>query len=161
MMPVVSNLESSIARAAASFWRLAESLREISDIKRLPALVLPGATREIYAASFAPETIRPWDERDEKDAETEIQLFAEAERETSGCIALLQQVASRLALQYIGARDALYGNNTDRARLILSSLGNCGTLFLGDCRQMIASAHVFRVRLIRRSTICGQANSSN
>jgi uncharacterized membrane protein len=32
------------------------------------------------------------DERDEEDAETEIQLVAEAELETSGCIALLQQV---------------------------------------------------------------------
>ena len=121
-MPVISGLESSIAHVAASYGSLAESLREISDITRLPAFVLPGATREIYTTSFALETLRPWDERDEDEAETEIQFVAEAELETSGCIALLQQVDPGLARPYIGARDALYGNNADRARHILSSL---------------------------------------
>ena len=121
-MPVITGLESSIAHVAASYGGLAESLREISDITRLPAFVLPGATREIYTTSFALETLRPWDDRDEDEAETEIQLVAEAELETSGCIALLQQVDPGLARPYIGARDALYGNNADRARHILSSL---------------------------------------
>jgi hypothetical protein len=121
-MPVIAGLESSIAHVAASYGSLAESLREISDITRLPAFVLPGATRELYTTSFALETLRPWDERDEDEAETEIQLVAEAELETSGCIALLQQVDPGLARPYIGARDALYGNNADRARHILSSL---------------------------------------
>jgi hypothetical protein len=121
-MPVIAGLESSIAHVAASYGNLAESLREISDITRLPAFVLPGATREIYTTSFALETLRPWDERDEDEAETEIQFVAEAELETSGCIALLQQVDPGLARPYIGARDALYGNNADRARHILSSL---------------------------------------
>ena len=121
-MPVIAGLESSIARVAASYGGLAESLREISDITRLPAFVLPGATREIYTTSFALETLRPWDDWDEDEAETEIQLVAEAELETSGCIALLQQVDPGLARPYIGARDALYGNNADRSRHILSSL---------------------------------------
>lgn len=121
-MPVIAGLESSIAHVAASYGSLAESLREISDITRLPAFVLPGATREIYTTSFALETLRPWDERDKDEVETEIQLVAEAELETSGCIALLQQVDPGLARPYIGARDALYGNNADRARHILSSL---------------------------------------
>ena len=121
-VPVITGLESSIAHVAASYGSLAQSLREISDITRLPAFVLPGATREIYTTSFALETLRPWDERDEDEAETEIQFVAEAELETSGCIALLQQVDPGLARPYIGARDALYGNNADRARHILSSL---------------------------------------
>ena len=121
-MPVIAGLESSIAHVAASYGGLAESIREISDITRLPAFVLPGATREIYTTSFALETLRPWGDRDEDEAETEIQLVAEAELETSGCIALLQQVDPGLARPYIGARDALYGNNADRARHILSSL---------------------------------------
>lgn len=121
-MPVIAGLESSIANVAASYGGLAESLREISDITRLPAFVLPGATREIYTTSFALETLRPWGDRDEDEAKTEIQLVAEAELETSGCIALLQQVDPGLARPYIGARDALYGNNADRARHILSSL---------------------------------------
>lgn len=121
-MPLISGLESSIAHVAASYGGLAESLHDISDITRLPAFVLPGATREIYTTSFAIETLRPLDERDEEDAETEIQLVAEVEMETSGCIALLQQVDPGLARPYIGARDALHGNNADRARHILSSL---------------------------------------
>lgn len=121
-MPVISGLENSIAHVAASYVGLADSLREISDITRLPAFVLPGATREIYTTSFALETLRPWDERDEDELETEIQFVAEAELETSGCIALLQQVDPGLARPYIGARDALYANNADRARHILSSL---------------------------------------
>jgi hypothetical protein len=118
-MPVISGLESTIARVAVSFGSLAESVREISDITRLPAFVLPGATREIYTTSFALETLRP---RDEDDTEAEIQFVAEAELETSGCITLLQQVDQGLARPYIGARDALHGNNADRARHILSSL---------------------------------------
>ena len=121
-IPVIAGLESSIAHVAASYGSLAESLREISDITRLPAFVLPGATREIYTTSFALETLRPWDEGDEDEAETEIQFVAEAELEASGCIALLQQVDPGLARPYIGARDALYGNNADRARHILISL---------------------------------------
>lgn len=121
-VPVISGLESSIAHVATSYGNLAESLREISDITRLPAFVLPGATREIYTTSFALETLRPWDERVEDEAETKTQLVAEAELETSDCIALLQQVDPRLARPYIGARDALYGNNADRARHILGSL---------------------------------------
>ncbi|KAA6185880.1 hypothetical protein F2Q65_07790 [Thiohalocapsa marina] len=121
-IPVIEGLESSIAHVAASYGGLSESLREVSDITRLPAFVLPGATREIYTTSFALETLRPWDERDEDEAESDIQLVAEAELETSGCIALLQQVDPGLARPYIGARDALHGNNADRARHILSSL---------------------------------------
>ncbi|OGQ99048.1 MAG: hypothetical protein A2505_02450 [Deltaproteobacteria bacterium RIFOXYD12_FULL_55_16] len=120
--PVISGLESSIAHVATSYGSLAEALREISDITRLPAFVLPGATREIYTTSFALETLRPLDERNEDEAETKIQLVAEAELETSGCIALLQHVDPGLARPYIGARDALHGNNADRARHILSSL---------------------------------------
>jgi len=121
-MPVISGLESSIAQVAASYGSLSESLREISDITRLPAFVLPGATREIYTTSYALETLHSWDGRDEEDVETEIELVAEVELETSGCITLLQQVDPGLARPYIGARDAFNGNNADRARHILSSL---------------------------------------
>lgn len=42
-MSVIAGRENSIAHAAASFGGLAESLREISGITRLPAFVLPGA----------------------------------------------------------------------------------------------------------------------
>ena len=86
----------------------------------LLAFILLGATRESYTASFTLETLPPWNERDED--ETVIQLVTEAELETLGCIDLLQQLDPSLARLYIGARDALHGNNVDRARHILSSL---------------------------------------
>ncbi|MDX2085760.1 MAG: hypothetical protein SFZ03_10285 [Candidatus Melainabacteria bacterium] len=121
-MPVISGLERSITQVAASYGNLAESLRDISDITRLPAFVLPGASREIYTTSFALNTLHQQDERDEEKTETEIQLVTEAEFEASGCIVLLQQIDPGLARPYIGARDALYSNNADRARHILSSL---------------------------------------
>ena len=120
-MPVISGLENSMAHMATSYGSLAKSLREISDITRLPAFVLPGAAREIYTTGFALETLSSWDERND-DVEMEVQLIAEAEQETSGCIALLRQVEPELARPYVGARDALHGNNADRARHILSSL---------------------------------------
>ena len=129
-LPAISGLESSIAHVATSYGSLAGSLREISDITRLPAFVLPGATREIYTTSFALESLRTREERDEDKAETEIQLVAEAEVETSDCIALLKQVDPRLAQPYNGARDALYGNSADRARHILSSLRELWTHLL-------------------------------
>ena len=121
-MPVIAGLESSFARMTASYGSLAESLREISDITRLPAFVLPGAAREIFSTSFALESLRPWEERDKDEAETDIQLVTEAELETSGCIAFLQHVDPELARPYVGARDALYSSNPDRARHILTSL---------------------------------------
>ena len=120
--PVISGLESSVAHVATSYRDLAESQREISDITRLPAFVFPGATREIDTTILAIEALCPRDERDDDEAETEIQLVAEAEQETSGCIVLLEQVGPGLARLYIGARDALYSNNPDRARHILISL---------------------------------------
>jgi len=121
-MSVISGMAKSIADAAASYGTFAQSLRAVSDITRLPAFVFPGATREIYTTSFALHTLCSSHGPNEGEVKTEIQFVAEAERETSDCIDLLQQVDSRLVLPYIGARDALYGNNADRARHIMSSL---------------------------------------
>ena len=120
-MPAIPRLEDSITHAATSYRCSAESLREISDIMRLPNFVLPGATREIYTTSFALNTLHPRSEQND-DVEIENQLITEAETKTSGCIALLQQVDPRLARPYIGARDALHSSNADRARHILVSL---------------------------------------
>lgn len=121
-VPVISGLERSIAHVTASYGNLAESLREIPDVTRLPNFVLPGATREIYTTSIALESIRPSDEGDEEDSKNEIQLIADMEQETAGCIALLQQFNPKLVRPYVGAHDALSGSNADRARHILSSL---------------------------------------
>lgn len=120
-MPAIPRLENSITHAATSYRCLAESLREISDITRLPNFVLPGATREIYTTSFALKTLHPRGEEND-DVEIENQLITEAETEVSGCIVLLQQVDPGLVRPYIGARDALHSNNADHARHILISL---------------------------------------
>lgn len=121
-MPVIAGLDNLMSQVTSSYGSLAESLQDISDITRLPAFVLPGATREVYTTSFALDTLRPRYERDEDEVKTEIQLVAKAELETSGCIPLLQQVDPGLAQPYIGARDALKSNNIDRVRHIFSSL---------------------------------------
>ncbi len=118
-LPVISRLESSIANATASYGRWAESLCQVSDITHLPAFILPGATREIFTTGLALKTLRPLDERDEED--TEIQLDDELERGESFCIALLRQVDPEFVQMYTGARDALLGNNPDRARHALIS----------------------------------------
>jgi len=121
-MPIILGLEYSITQVITSYGNLSESLREISDITRLPNFVLPGATREIYATSLALNTLHSCEQRDEEEAETKNQFVAVAELETSDCIVLLQQIAPELARPYIGAREALHGDNADRTRHILSSL---------------------------------------
>ena len=119
----ITGLKSSMDHVAPTYESLAESLlRKIPDITRLPTSVLPRVAGEISTPSFGFETLRPHDERDEEDAETKIQLVATAEQETSGCIALLKQVDPRLVQPYNGARDALHGNNPDKARQCMSSL---------------------------------------
>ena len=119
---VMSAVERSIANTTESYGRLANSLRDISDITQLPAFVLPGATREIYNTESALESLSPIDESVEDDTEKEIQLFAEVEFGTPSCVDLLQQVEPELVRLYIGANQALNSNNADRARHIISSL---------------------------------------
>ena len=59
------------------------TLCQVKDITRLPAFILPGATLEIFTTGLALKTLRPLDERDEEDTETEIQLVAMLEQEKS------------------------------------------------------------------------------
>ena len=127
---VMTGVMSSIAVVTASYGTLTESLLDLPNITQSPALVLPGATREIYTTGFALKTLGTWDERDEEEDDKEIQLVTKAELETSGCIALLQQFDPNLARPYIGARDALNGNNPDRARHFLISLRELWTHLL-------------------------------
>ncbi|MDE0514625.1 MAG: hypothetical protein OXI88_22940 [Gammaproteobacteria bacterium] len=119
---VIFDLENSIAQTTESYGRLADSLKDISDITRLPAFVLPGATREIYDTEITLESLSSSDKSDEDDTDQEIQLFTGVEYETPSCLALLQQVDPELVRLYIGANQALISNNADRARHIVSSL---------------------------------------
>jgi len=121
-MPVLSAIESSIAHAAASYGGLATSLQDALEITRLPAFVLPGATRELFTGGFALEALYPAEDRNPEEMESESQLVADAEEETCGCIGLLKQIDPMLARPYIGAKAALSSGNSDRARHILISL---------------------------------------
>ena len=118
----IPKLETMIGNMALSYEKLAASIRTLPDVTYLPAFALPGATREVFLTGYALDTICIPDEPDgERDA-SEVQLIAEVEQETSGCIGLLQSVHPALARPYIGAHDALRGRSADRARHVLSSL---------------------------------------
>ncbi len=121
-MPVISGLESSIVSVVASYRSLSESMKEISDITRLPTFILPGATREICTTGLALDTLCLWDEQDEDEVEIRSQLVADAEVKPYNCVPLLRQVDPGLVQPYMGAHEALHGNNTDRERHIFSSL---------------------------------------
>jgi len=106
----------------STYKNLADSISTLPEVTRLPAFALPGATREVFTTGYALDVLcNPEESQTEEDL-TEIQLIAEVEQETSGCIALLQRVDPALVRPYIGARDALRSASADRARHILTSL---------------------------------------
>jgi len=114
-MSVVSGLESSIAQVSTLYAELTGSLQNISDITHLPSFVLPSATREIFTTSIALKAF--YSEKERHNAETEIQhqiVFQTG--------ALLERFNPSLVKPYIGAWEALRGNNPDRARHILVSI---------------------------------------
>jgi hypothetical protein len=120
--PIFLKLENAIGNVTLTYEKLAASIRTFPDVTRLPAFVLPGATREVFTTGCLLDAIPTPDEPDRKRDGSEIQLVADFEQETSGCIGLLQAVDPALARPYIGAHDALRERNVDRVRHILSSL---------------------------------------
>jgi len=120
--PAFLKLQNVIGDVTSTYEKLAASIRVLPDVTYLPAFALTGATREVFVTSYALDTICIPDEPEiERDASA-VQLIAEMEQETSGCIGLLRAVDPALARPYIGAHDSLRGRNADRTRHILSSL---------------------------------------
>ena len=119
---VIQNLDNTICGVSVTYERLAKSIKALPEITHLPAFTLPGAAREVLTTGYALDAIRISEESETDEDPTEVQLIADVEEETSGCIALLQSVDPALARPYIGARDALSSTNADRARHILISL---------------------------------------
>lgn len=120
--PAFLKLQDVIGNVTSTYEKLATSIRALPEVTYLPTFALPGATREVFITGYALDTIRiPEEPEDEEDASV-VQLIAEVEQETSGCIGLLQAVDPALARPYMGAHDALRGRNVDRTRHILSSL---------------------------------------
>ncbi|MCC6346310.1 MAG: hypothetical protein IT388_03905 [Nitrospirales bacterium] len=120
--PAFLKFQDVIGNVTSTYEKLAASIRVLPDVTYLPAFALPGATREVFITGYASDAIRIPEEPEDEDDASVVQLIAEVEQETSGCIGLLQAVDPALARPYIGAHDALRGRNADRARHILSSL---------------------------------------
>jgi hypothetical protein len=120
--PAFQKLQDVVSKMTATYENLAASIQVLPNLTYLSSFALPGATREIFITGYALDTIYvPKEPEAERDTSI-VQLIAEVERETSGCIGLLQAVDPALARPYIGAHDALRGRNADRTRHILSSL---------------------------------------
>lgn len=120
--PAFLRFQDVIGNVTSTYEKLAASIRVIPDVTYLPAFALPGATREVFITGYALDTICIPEETEDEGDTSVVQLIAEVEQETSGCIGLLQAVDPALAKPYIGAHDALRGRNVDRTRHILSSL---------------------------------------
>jgi type I restriction enzyme S subunit len=118
----ILTLRDSITAMTATYGRLSESIRSHIDITQLPVFALPGATRELFVASHTVGMLRIEDDLDEDYDVVEAQLVTEVETETADCISLLETLDPEFVAPYFGAREALRGNNPDRARHILSSL---------------------------------------
>jgi Predicted pPIWI-associating nuclease len=118
----VPDLERVILNFTSTYKNLADSIQTIPEVAQLSTYVLPGATREIFTTGYSLDAICISEETDTEENPVEVQLIAEVEQETSGCITLLQSVDPALARPYIGAHDALHSSNADRVRHILASL---------------------------------------
>lgn len=120
--PAFLKLENVVNDVMLTYAKLADSIRTLPDVTYLPDFTLPGATREVFTTGYALNAIQTSGEQDTEMDSSEVQLIAEVEKEISDCISLLRAVEPGLARPYVGAHDALYSGNTDRARHILSSL---------------------------------------
>jgi hypothetical protein len=118
----IMKLENAIDGLASQYAKLTASIQTPPDLMRLPSTAILGATRELYIAGHAMETIcipgKPSTVIDECDT----LLAAETEQATSVCASLLKDVDPALVKPYLGARDAMQSKSVDRARHVLASL---------------------------------------
>ena len=119
-LDTMTKLQSAVGQMTASYSELAESLRDISDVVRLPSFVLPGATRELYSTRHVLETLLRPDRADHEDSELEYRF--EHQQESAELVALLEQLGPGFVRPYRGALASLYDDNPDRTRHILDSL---------------------------------------
>jgi len=124
MLPI-SELKKSMVNMVRPYQNLSESLKHLSRLPQLPEFALSGANREIYTTSFAINTLAPLSGQNQVDPKTESHIVKEIEHQTSNYTAselgLLENGNELLQLR-TGAHEALHGNNSDRARHILTSL---------------------------------------
>lgn len=121
-MSLMSEVQHSISAFWASFGNLAASFQGLDDIVKLPAFVLPGATRELSTTSQALDMLYPLEHRtDTEVVELEPYPLVEAETGDHDLIALLERVDPQFVTMYRGAVGALDGDNPDRSRHVLTS----------------------------------------
>jgi hypothetical protein len=115
-------LGDAIGDLTLTYKNLADSIRTLPDVTRLPAGALPGATRELFVTGYAFDAIALPDRPSTESEVCGVQLATVMEQETSVCIELLQSIDPALARAYKGAHDALRSSSSDRERHVLSSL---------------------------------------
>lgn len=118
--PTIAAVERSLFDTTASYRALMESIQDLSGLVQMPSFVLPGATYNLYTAGHALKALDLVDEDEE--IEEELAFVSEEYIGNLDIVELLEFVHPDLVTLYLGAKEALYGNNPDRKRHVLSSL---------------------------------------
>lgn len=120
---LVLHTQRTLFNLANRYETLLGSVNTLPDLMKLPAYILPSASREIFTAGYAISRICPVIIEPEYEEEVEkVALVVESEWDVSGSLELLRNVNPALVIPYIGARDALISKSPDRARHIYASL---------------------------------------
>ena len=128
--PTIAAVERSLFDTTASFRALMESVPDLSRLVQMPSFVLPGATHSLYTAGHALKALELADEDEDLDEdldedeeiEEELASFSAEYVDNLDIVELLEFVHLELVTLYLGAKEALYGNNPDRKRHALISL---------------------------------------
>ena len=118
--PTIAAVEQSLFDTTASFRALTESIQDLSRLVQMPSFVLPGATYNLYTAGHALKALDLVDEDEE--IEEEPAFVPKEHVGNLDIVDLLESVHPDLVTPYLGAKEALYGNNPDRRRQALISL---------------------------------------
>ena len=120
----VSQVENSIDHVMESYKNMIQPIKNTLDVVKFPNFIFPGAAREFYASNYVLKTLTPLDDSDDEDIGTEAhnELITDIDQETSDCVSLLKYIDDKFVTLYLGARDALNGDNADKARHALTSL---------------------------------------
>jgi len=117
----VLQFDKTINGLTKSYRVLSDSLKTHNAVVRLPAFILPDATRELVTTGKVLHTIIPPTELEVEDMEL-IESIDYVQHETSDVLVLLKDVDPYLVKPYKGAREALLSGSEDRVRHALSSL---------------------------------------
>ena len=126
-------VQHSMSRLTADYYRLAESFRNLSEVVEVPSFVLPGATNELYTSGYALHVLQPPKDEVEREVAHPGRDIVPRGAQTSDLIALLEREGSEFVSTYEGAIEALNGDNPDRPRHVLTSLRTLWEHLLRKC----------------------------